>query len=74
MPHRTLTTTEMAAAQKLFDHIMAAEYGGSPAEDETMETYTLRVWERCAAAVIEPSPDRKEQTPDHAATRSSLGT
>jgi hypothetical protein len=56
MPHRALTTTEMQAAQKLFDHIMAAEYGGAPADGESMEDYTLRVWERCTSAVIESPP------------------
>jgi hypothetical protein len=56
VPHRALTQTEMAAAQKLFDHIMAAEYGGAPDEGEGMADYTIRVWDRCAGAVIEPPP------------------
>ncbi|WP_315471979.1 hypothetical protein [uncultured Sphingomonas sp.] len=56
MPHRALTQTEMAAAQKLFDHIMAAEYGGAPDDGESMADYTLRIWDRCASSVIEPPP------------------
>jgi hypothetical protein len=46
----------MAAAQKLFDHIMAAEYGGAPDDGESMADYTLRIWDRCASSVIEPPP------------------
>lgn len=51
----------MAAAQKLFDHIMAGEYGGAPDVGESMADYTIRVWERCAASVIEPAPVREEK-------------
>ena len=56
MPHRKLDQGEMAAAQKLFDRIMEGEYGGSPDEGESFSDYAIRVWERCAAAVIEPPP------------------
>lgn len=55
MPHRQLKPTEMAAAQKLFDHITNAEFGGAPDEGETFPDYILRIWERCANAVIEPA-------------------
>lgn len=58
MPHRRMSEAEIAAAQQLFDRIISA--GGAFEEGDTEASHTLRIWESCAAAVIEPAPPRRD--------------